>query len=304
MRRTRLGRLRGTLSAILIAIGTFIGGVKIVLDVLGRGDVLITLSKSLPDALRFLVHPVSFAIFFVFCIAAGFFLLWHSTRQKEVDRPLILGPRGEVLEEAKLPVSRVAVVGLLAGVLLAIGVGLFLWKNPFQQANNDLAKNPPAEAKPSTPLPNQEGTTTKTLHDFFTTDFIQSYSKIVGEQYLTFKDGSSIRIEFNLYFDVPTKTQFVAYYIPESPLTHRACEYLSKEYKETLSLLEKRFAIEWGSQGERPMESKGIRFTGRVFLYHESSLFASETDALRKLYNARGLDPQFRGASYVLNANK
>jgi hypothetical protein len=147
MRRTRLGRLRSALSATLLATGTFIGGVKIVLDVLGRGDLLITLSKSLPDALRFLVHPVCFAIFFVFCIASGLFLLWYFTRQKKTDYPLILGPRGEVLEETKLLVSRVAVVGLLAGVLLAIGLGLLLWQRPGQPAiteADEIAETPQA----------------------------------------------------------------------------------------------------------------------------------------------------------------
>ena len=119
------------------------------------------------------------------------------------------------------------------------------------------------------------------------------------------KDKEPINFEVQIYADFDAQSIFLGFYIPQSPHTYTLCEYLSKDYKNILAGLQtKQFEMESLSPGDRPVELKDLKFSGRIFVYHEYPLFASQIDQLIALYKSNNLSPQFRGVDYVLSRNK
>lgn len=170
---------------------------------------------------------------------------------------------------------------------LTLGVCLY-WQDKIWETPNPIKAN---EQIPATP---------ETLHDFFKTDFnnllkaSQSFKLVLKD-----KDKESINFEAQIYADFDSQSIFLGFYIPQSSHTYKICEAL-RDYKNILAELQtKQVAVEARSQGDRPVELKDLKFSGRVFVYHEYPLFASQIDELTALYKSNNLFPQFRGVDYV-----
>jgi len=161
-----------------------------------------------------------------------------------------------------------------------------------------LEKQSPVKADEQIPA------TPTTLHDFFKTDF---NNLLKASQSLKFvsKYKEPINFEAQIYADFDAQSIFLGFYIPQSPDTYNICEFLSKNYKNILVELQtKQVAVEARSPGDRPVELKDLKFSGRIFVYHEYPLFASQIDQLIALYKSNNLSPQFRGVDYVLSQRK
>ena len=143
---------------------------------------------------------------------------------------------------------------------------------------------------------------TKTLLDLFKNDF-SNLLRAGQDIAMMNKDISLTTIKSQAYLDFTSQTIFIGYYIPDTPQTYAICVYLSNNYKTALDLT-KHVMAEESSTGLQPVNTSELKFSGRVFLYHETPLFEEQRRALFALYKSKGLSPQFRDYHYVYEVNK
>jgi hypothetical protein len=115
---------------------------------------------------------------------------------------------------------------------------------------------------------------------------------------LTDKDGSQTTVKSKLYLDFESQTEFVGFYIPPVPETFDICIHLAEQYKTVLELA-KEVMVESSGIGLQPVNISELKFSGRVFMYHEYPLLEAQKRELFTLYQKHDLSPQFRGTDYL-----
>lgn len=155
--------------------------------------------------------------------------------------------------------------------------------------------------QPSTPLETQERP--KTLRDYFLSDFPHTFKLQEAQLISSTKHGENVQLDTRLYWDFDAKAMFLSFYIPSTPSTIKVCEYIAREgYKHALNLMSQVDA-ESKIAGDRAVHTSELKFTGSVFVYHESPLFESDKDKIIPLFKTNGVSPQFRGSDYAYLRN-
>lgn len=98
--------------------------------------------------------------------------------------------------------------------------------------------------------------------------------------------------------DHTSNTKFLSFYVPHGPDSFAAIAALTKDYK----LLLTSSTVQMLSQnpGEATFsDSKDLRFSGRVFIYHEDLLTLQQLGQLEGMFKAESVVPQFRGHQWV-----
>jgi len=186
------------------------------------------------------------------------------------------------------------------GVAAALWVASIKWVDGKQAARENLSqrdrtlpKVPKAEEKPGARL---------TLELLFTNDFPNTMKATTPTPFVTFNwknDGSSTAIKAQSYWDVGARAQFVGFFIPSSSHTYEICRALSEDINRFLKQMSKvNISVRTPDQSQLLNE---IKFTGRVFLYHESDMTIKERAAIIDYYKAKQLDVEFMGSQYLLN---
>ena len=161
----------------------------------------------------------------------------------------------------------------------------------WQQSITD--KNQPAEKTKAKHLPDKE----LTLLYLFENDFNNLLR--AGENLtLEFKTGEKLNVKSKLYLDFEAQNEFVGFFIPNTPGTFNICIYLAEHYKTALELKNKTM-VEMSGPGIQPVNSSELKFSGRIFIYHEYPLLESQKRELLTLYEQHSLSPQFRGSEYL-----
>ncbi len=145
-----------------------------------------------------------------------------------------------------------------------------------------------------------------TLHDFYKNDF-SNLMKISDTATLTFKNGPTLKIGYQLYLDFDGGSEFMGFYIPKSPRTEEICAKIPGWIKTMLQRLQHNtVAIDQKDPGQAGItpELKDLKFSGRIFVYHQTPIFDSAIDDLKSLYKAKGFFPEFRGPDYVYQKTK
>lgn len=119
------------------------------------------------------------------------------------------------------------------------------------------------------------------------------------DRILTNKDGSQTTVKSKLYLDFESQTEFVGFYIPSVPETFDICIHLAEHYKTALEL-KKKVMVESSSIGLQPVNTSELKFSGRVFIYHEYPLLEAQKRELFAQYKKHDLSPQFRGIGYLV----
>ena len=57
--------------------------------------------------------------------------------------------------------------------------------------------------------------------------------------------------------------------------------------------------VETSAPGLQPVNKSDLKFSGRIFIYHEYPLLEAKKREIFDLYKARGLSVQFRGTDYL-----
>lgn len=118
------------------------------------------------------------------------------------------------------------------------------------------------------------------------------------DRIITSKDGTEVTINSKVYFDFETHSKFVGFYIPSTPITFDICVHLSDFYKTALERGDGNL-VEWSQPGLQPVTNRELKFSGRVFIYHQYPLLAAEKRKLHSLYESRKLSLKLRGHEYV-----
>ncbi len=145
----------------------------------------------------------------------------------------------------------------------------------------------------------------RTLYNLFRTDCQRT--KILSKYYLTNKSHKDFayEIEYIVCGDFETKTLYLSIFLPKSNLTFAACKYLSTGYKGMLDEKLKKLmeAIVHQKPGEAAETWAELKFSGRIYIYHETRMLPKKVELLMKDYKEKGLSPQFRGRDYEIMKN-
>jgi hypothetical protein len=222
--------------------------------------------------------------------AAGSFWHWWNEGERQLWHTIILGT--------------------VAGLWVFVGLPLQLrWletretKIKALEAATHQAKKEPAQAKQEPPKSSSPPATPDTprfptIAELFKTDFPQFF-KISSE--MTTKVGIAPPVKFTaqVYKDLETQSMFLGIYIPASPFTVSACLGIAHDYEKILKEAENAVII-YTRPGEHvPNTSKDLKFSGRVYIYHEQELSVREIADLVDIFKSRSLSVQFRGMSYA-----
>jgi hypothetical protein len=166
-------------------------------------------------------------------------------------------------------------------------------------------KSAPAKnaGKPAKPLTVDKEKKQETLIDFFKNDF-NNLLRVTQDAILSTEPNEQTIIKSQGYLDFESQTIFIGFYIPNTTHTYAICVALASNYDRALEQLRKTAMVEFSHPGMQPVNSSELRFSGRVFLYHEYPLLEEQKRELFSLYKAKGLSPQFRDWKYVYEKNK
>ncbi|HBG61609.1 MAG TPA: hypothetical protein DDX37_07260 [Candidatus Omnitrophica bacterium] len=112
------------------------------------------------------------------------------------------------------------------------------------------------------------------------------------------KDGSETKIKSQIFYDFEAQTKFVGFYIPSDPATFEICINLVDHYKDVFQQ-DAGIVVETEGPHLQPVQKSELKFSGRVFVYHEYPLLAEQKRKIFDLYNDHGLSIQFRGSDYL-----
>jgi hypothetical protein len=201
----------------------------------------------------------------------------------------------ERIKNNKIFASILLVVFLL-GVLMTIAKSCDYFLAKMLKRNSEGAKSSKADvAKPDLAGKDDE----ITLQSLFKSDFNDRLLTSGREEaFQSVHDGTEVKIKSKVYYDFEAQTKFISFYIPSDPNTFEICKSLVEYYKEIFER-EEGVAVETKGPHLQPVSKSELKFSGRIFVYHEYPLFEQKKRELFDLYKNHGLSIQFRGAEYV-----
>lgn len=111
------------------------------------------------------------------------------------------------------------------------------------------------------------------------------------------KDGSAVTLPLRIIEDLRAKNRFMAFFIPHSPDSHEICLRLARECHDINS---RRDDIGGTFTDLYGASSKDLKFSGRVFIYHEDIWSIPQLSLLDAEFRKNNLDPQFRDRKYLI----
>ena len=165
--------------------------------------------------------------------------------------------------------------------------------------SNEKQKNATDETKEKTSSPELPN-----LEKLFRSDFsnlLRSYThRSIG---IEDKNGSksTVKIGEQMYLDFPGKSKFLGYFIPMSPDSYGVCTFMAGEYMKTIRGFESKASVIGGNVAEfSSTHQEELKFTERIYIYHEDSFTHQQLADLERLYQSKGLSVVFRGPAYLM----
>ena len=136
----------------------------------------------------------------------------------------------------------------------------------------------------------------KTLKSHFESDF--PHGAIMRDLTMTMSDGSSLVVLGRIWMDHTSNTKFLGFYVPHTSDPFAVTAALAQDFKLLLTPSPAQMVTQ--NPGEATFnDSKNLRFSGRVFVYHEDLLTLQQLGQLEGMFNAESVIPQFRGHQWV-----
>ena len=101
-----------------------------------------------------------------------------------------------------------------------------------------------------------------------------------------------------MYLDFDGTNEFLGFYIPSSPKTYDACIAIADSANGVIEHFNQRIDVAGGYR-DQLTNFKDLKFSGRVFLYHEDLLSIPPKAEIMKVYRAKNYDVQFRGPDFL-----
>ena len=181
-------------------------------------------------------------------------------------------------------------LALVFSLCTLVAIGVVVWGLPFfVSKTTDKGETTVSIKQP------------RTIKEHFENDFPE-YMKIGNVATATHADGSPPAvIPWSVYYDFPKQAKFISLFVPDCDTTFGDCKFLTEYIHEFLEKVEKDVSTSELSPGDSdPIESKDVRFTGRVYIYHEGNLTVSEKGKLSDFYKERGMSVQLRGTDFAV----
>ncbi|WGJ13556.1 hypothetical protein QEV83_12735 [Methylocapsa sp. D3K7] len=141
------------------------------------------------------------------------------------------------------------------------------------------------------------------LHEHFKIDFVARGNGGVGlgldgYSLVPLSNGKDLKLEWRIITDFGSHSRFLVYYIPESAVpTYEVAKLIAGLYQSQLNAFETTVRT---SADHAAKSSTELKFTGRIFVYHEGDMTDAQRAELIALYKTNGLEPEFRSRSYPL----
>lgn len=187
----------------------------------------------------------------------------------------------------KYPVRSSAVATL---IVFSAAVILTLVKQPSALTQAQPPKAKSTEAQP-------------TMLSLMDTGF-PNLNKLWGSPVIHFGDGASLPIKSALYFDLFTSgAKFLGFYIPSSARVLEACAVLANHAVELGdSLSNSGLALTCKKPGENPQTLSDLRYSGKVYLYHEDALTHKQMADVEEVFRHKQLTVILRGPDFLTQA--
>jgi hypothetical protein len=111
-------------------------------------------------------------------------------------------------------------------------------------------------------------------------------------------DGQPIHVNWRVLADFPSKSEFIAFYVPAVKDEVATCVSLADSVHPVINSLSQHVEATGGYSGEATT-LRDLTFSGRVFIYHEWPLSNKQKADVVETYSAKGMDVQFRGVDYL-----
>ena len=178
------------------------------------------------------------------------------------------------------------IIGIAIGLTIIVWAGAFLLIKSIKANKGDNTKEPKE----------------MTLLSLYDEDFNDLF-RVNEDRIIKSMDGTTVLINSKAYLDFEAQTKFIGFYIPSTPLTYDICVNLADTYKTALEMSERNI-LEASKPGVQPTTNRELRFSGRVFIYHEYPILAAQKRKLFSSFESRGLSIQFRGQDYLFGRKK
>jgi len=194
------------------------------------------------------------------------------------------------------------ILGTLAGIGIIITVLCIVFHKEPALHTTEVPKPEQPKAPPEEKV--------KNLQDYFKEDFNERYGGVGQDHVITLHDTRTksdvtATVGYRLIPDYDAHVFFLDFYVPPTPNAYDFCEYLLSDIPGAIPVLQTKLVknIERQVAGERGVELKDLKFSGRVFIYHESPLLTSDQDSLRAIYKKKKMELQMRGPDYLFYRN-
>lgn len=140
-----------------------------------------------------------------------------------------------------------------------------------------------------------------TLRECFNTDFPKSLK--IGGSLNVGNTHFEEEIFVQVHIDFDSNTKYLSVYIPANS-SHIDIHRSIINNLEPLLAIGKSISIQTGLPGEQLMDSKDLKFSGKVFLYSENDMSEEEINKLKQEGETKNLSVQYRGPRFATERSK
>lgn len=157
--------------------------------------------------------------------------------------------------------------------------------------------------EPPNPVGKEAEEPEPTLLSLMDTSF-PKLNKLWGKPILTFEDGSSLQITSALYFDLFTSgAKFLGFHVPCSPRVLDACSAIAERATELGDALGNGgLKVICKVPGENPQTISDLRYSGKVYLYHDDALTHKQMADVEDMFRSQQLAGVLRGPDFLTQA--
>lgn len=135
-----------------------------------------------------------------------------------------------------------------------------------------------------------------TLREYFDTDFTSVLN--VANTFHVEGDGSVINCIGRVHIDFNSNTKYISCFIPEWDDPVGVSVGILNGLEQILSMADD-IEVQSNLPGEKPMTSKDLIFSGRVFIYSESAIEDNAFERLQEEVKNKGIILQHRGPTFA-----
>jgi hypothetical protein len=142
----------------------------------------------------------------------------------------------------------------------------------------------------------------RTLKDAFLLDYTKTLLSSSTNRSVTVNlpngDKATVPLMMRVYYDFAAGSKFISVYVPSTIAIRQVCFAIANSAVETMNAQDAATPVSGEHAGEMTSSTQ-LKFSGRIYVYHESPILRSDRDELSSYFRQKDLDIIFRGESYL-----